>query len=308
MSKQIVFHIGYHKTATSWLQSLLFTPVHGYRQLASHPEIFKNLVKPHGLHFDANEMRGLIVERMQDVLPCEVPVVSSEILSGHPFQGGHESDVYAQRIKRIAPDAKILITIRNQMEILPSVYMQYILRGGTMPYDLFFEGINIPGYFGFTPRHFEYDLLIAHYQKLFGAENVVLLCQESLKADMLKASQDLARRLGNAHFSGLEAEACRVHAASYPEYASGILRRINHVQNSTLNPTPIISLGTTPKGLYKLAGFALKRPPVRTLMREKKPVSDYVRRTFGGYYKESNRRLAGLITHQIDLSSYDGAS
>jgi len=306
VTKQIIFHIGYHKTATSWLQSLLFTPDHGYRQLATHPEIFKHIVQPHGLHFDASAMRGLITARMADVQPGEVPVVSSEILSGHPFQGGHESDVFAQRIKQIAPEAKILISIRNQMKILPSVYMQYVLRGGTMPYDRFFEGTNEPGYFGFTPRHFEYDLLVAHYQSLFGPENVVVLTQESLQADMAAASAELAERLGNTRFDGLSAAAQKVYAPSYPEYATGVLRRVNHVQASTLNPTPVLKLGTTPQGLFRLAGFCVKRPPIAPLFKGRKPVSAHVQRRFAGYYADSNARLGKMLAQTVDLSTYDG--
>lgn len=307
MTRQIIFHIGYHKTATSWMQQLLFTPEHGYRQLASHAEIFRHIVQPHGLHFEAAAMQALITDRMAALQPGEVPVVSSEILSGHPFQGGHESDVFAQRIKQIAPDAKILISIRNQMRILPSVYMQYVLRGGTMPYDLFFEGTDEPGYFGFTPRHFEYDLLVAHYQNLFGTENVVILTQESLQADMAQACQDLADRLGNTEFPGLQKEARKVHAASYPEYAAPVLRRINHLQASTLNPTPIVKLGTTPKGLYRGAGFLLKRPPLSSLFRGRRPVSDHVKRRFAGYYADSNQRLGEILSHPADLSAYEGA-
>lgn len=303
MSTPPVFHIGYHKTATSWMQAHLFMPAHGYRQLAGHAQVFEHIVQPHGLHFDAGAMQALITKGMEGLQSGEVPVVSSEILSAHPFQGGHESDVYADRIKAIAPDARILITIRNQMKILPSVYMQYLLRGGTMPFDLFFEGTDAPGYFGFTPRHFEYDLLVAHYQRLFGAENVVVRTQEGLIRDMEGWSQALSQRLGAGLFDGLTEAARGVYAASYPEYGVGLLRRMNHVQASTLNPTPIVKLGTTPNGLYRLAGAVLRRPPLKPLLKGRKPVTAYVARRFDGFYTASNARLAALVP-ELDLSGY----
>lgn len=300
----LLLHIGYHKTATTWMQRRLFQPDHGFRQLASHQEIFDHIVRPHGLRFDPVPMRALIAERSKALAPGEVPVLSSEILSGHPFQGGHESDVYAQRLQAIAPEARILVSIRAQLRILPSVYMQYVLRGGTMPYDLFFDGTSEPGYFGFTDQHFDYDLLVAQYQSLFGAENVYVLTQESLQADMDAAAIALAGFAGAEGFAGLSPVARQVTGASYPEYSVGVLRRINHVQTSTLNPTPIVSFGRTPQGLYKLAGFALKKPPLASLLKGRKPVSEHVKKRFAGRYDASNARLGQICAHPLDLSRY----
>lgn len=304
MSTPITFHIGYHKTATSWMQNRLFTPEYGYAPLADHAEVFEHIVQPHGLHFDPAPLRALLAQRQAEMPEGAAPVVSSEIMSAHPFQGGHESDVYAQRIAQIAPDARILISIRAQMKILPSVYMQYLLRGGTMAPAQFYAGTDEPGYFGFTPRHFEYDLLVAHYQKLFGAERVHVLTQESIRDDMEGAARALADFTGNTQFTKLSANASAVYAASYPEYAVPVLRRLNHVQSSTLNPRPIVSFGRTPKGLYRGAGYLLRRPPLSRLLKGRKPVSDHVRAKFAGYYDASNARLADLITHPLDLSGY----
>ena len=304
-SSGFLLHVGYHKTATSWMQQRLFTPEHGYRQIADHADMFRHIVQPHGFRFDPSALKAVLAERLIGVEQGEVPVISSEILSGHPFHGGHESDVYAERLHKIAPNARILISIRSQMRILPSVYMQYLLRGGTMPYDQFFRGTEAIGYFGFTPQHFEYDRLVACYQRLFGAENVYVLTQESLQSDMDAAAAGLADFAGNCRFYGLKAAARNVYAASYPEYAAAVLRRINHVQVSDLNPAPILRLGQTPKGLYRIAGYLLRRPPFTTLFGAKKPVSDHVQRQFSGSFAASNARLAKITHNALDLTGYD---
>lgn len=306
MDQKILLHIGYHKTATTWMQQLLFTPEHGFRQIADHRDVFTHIVQPHGFDFDPVNMRALIATRMAELPPGEVPVISSEILSGHPFQGGRESDAYAERLAEIFPDARILISIRNQMRILPSVYMQYLLRGGTLPYDRFFEGTDELGYFGFTPKHFEYDRLVRHYQRLFGPANVYVLPQEHLQQDMDDAAAAIARFAKNMAYRGLSAAAQRVHAPSYPEYAVPVLRRVNQVQASTLNPAPIVALGHSPKGLYKVAGYILRLPPVITMLKGRKPVSAHVRKRFAGYYRDSNARLAALMAHPVDLAGYEG--
>lgn len=285
------------------MQSKLFQPEFGYAKLAGHAEIFEHIVQPHGLWFDPAAMRDLIA-RESAKLGGEVPVISSEILSGNLFQAGLGSDVYAERLAQIAPQARILISVRNQMRILPAVYMQYIVRGGTMPYDLFFEGAKTVGYHGFAPEHFQYDRLVAKYQTLFGAENVHVLTQESLKADMEGTAQALADFAGNTGYGGLTPAARAVYAPSYPEYAAPVLRRINHIQESPLNPTPVIALGTTPGVIYRAAGFVSRHAPMASVFGARKPVSDYVKRRFAGVYSDSNARLSDICANAIDLSGY----
>jgi len=306
MSKPLLVHVGYHKTATTWMQKLLFTPQHNYRQIASHQEVFTHLVRPLGMPFDPEPMRRLITDRMAGLTDSESAIISSEILSGHPFRGGHEGEVYARRLHQTVPQARILISIRNQLRILPSVYMQYILRGGTMPYDQFFKGTDEVGYFGFTPEHFEYDRLVGLYQSLFGAQNVFVITQESIHRDMDAAAQELAGYAQATAFPGLTPAARRVYAASYPEYSAPVLRRINHVQSSTLNLRPIIRLAETPLGPYRLAGYLLKRGPFKALLKSRKPVSDHVQQVFAGYYDDSNRRLAERLGPLVDLTGYPG--
>lgn len=300
----LLLHVGYHKTATTWMQKHLFAPEHGFRQIMGHEGIFDLIVKPHGLRFDAGRARDAVAAGLETCQEGEVPVMSSEILSGHPFQGGHESDVYAERLASISPGAKILLSIRDQMRIIPSVYMQYLRRGGTMPHDKFFEGINSPGYFAFTPEHFEYDVLVAHYQNLFGAENVYVLTQESLKTDMDAASASLAEFAEATGFDGLVPEAKRVHAPGYPEYAAPLLRRVNHIQKSTLNQHPIVAIGKTPKGLFRFIGATSRNWPIRSLLGGRASVSAYVAKRFAGRYTDSNKRLAEIVRHPLDLSTY----
>lgn len=301
----LLIHIGYHKTATTWLQAQLFTPAHGYRMLADHPEIFAHVTRPHGLVFDPAPMRALIAERRAGLPEGHTAVISSEIISGHPFYGGQMSDAYAARVKAIAPEAKILVSIRAQQKILPSVYMQYLLRGGTMHHEMFFAGTDVPGYLGFDPLHFEYDRLVQVYQQLFGAQNVYVMTQESLVADMDAACQGLADFAGNTVFDGVSEAARKARGVSYPEYAVPVLRRVNQVQRSTLNPAPIIALGETPGGLYRGIGYLLRRPPFRTVFEGRKPVSDYVKRTFAGHFTASNTRLAAALAHPVDLGRYE---
>lgn len=304
MVKQLLLHVGYHKTATSWMQQRLFVREHGYHQIARHPEVWKHIVAPHGLLFDPEAMRGVIREGLEALPEGKVPVISSEILSGHPFFGGMGSDDHARRLKAIAPEAKILVSIRAQPRILTSVYMQYLLRGGTMSPELFFAGDPELGFHGFRAEHFEYDRLISLYQDLFGARNVHVITQESLKTDMDGATRALAEFAGNDGFDSVLPTHRAAYSPSYPEYAVPLLRRINKFQKSVLTPAPAIRIGTTPQGLYRAVGYVLRRPPFSQLLRDYHPVSAFVEKTFRGRFDESNRKLAEITGHTLDLSDY----
>lgn len=307
MTARILLHIGYHKTATSWMQQRLFVQAHGYHQIARHPEVWKHIVAPHGLLFDPEAMRAVIRAGLRDLSEGMVPVISSEILSGHPFFGGMGSDDYARRLKAIAPDARILISVRSQLRILTSVYMQYLLRGGTMSPQLFFAGDPELGFFGFRAEHFEYHRLIGLYQELFGAENVHVITQESLRADMDGATRRLAGFAGNAGFDGVLPTHRSAYAPSYPEHAVPILRRINKLQKSVLTPAPTIKIGSTPDGFYRAFGYLLRRPPFSWALGGYHPVSTHVAKTFAGRFDASNRELARLVPH-LDLSDYSGVT
>ena len=286
------------------MQKLLFVPKYGFQQIAGHKEVHENIVAPHGLRFDPAPMRELIDKGVRSLSNALVPVISSEILSGHPFYGGIGSDVYADRLKQVAGDGRILVSVRSQTKVLVSVYMQYLLRGGTMNCADFFEGKTDFGYNAFRPEHFEYDRLVEYYQTLFGDENVHVVTQESLKADMNAAASDIAQFSDNTQFTGLASEDRRVQAKSYPEYAVGVLRRVNHVQSSTLNPRPIVKIGHTPGGLYKFVGYTMKQKLVERALGNYTPVSDYVQKRFAGHYAASNARLFDLSRGRLDLSEY----
>ncbi|MEX0351333.1 MAG: hypothetical protein AB3N15_18070 [Paracoccaceae bacterium] len=301
----LLIHIGYHKTATTWMQTKLFQPEHGFRMLAEHDEIFARVVQPHGLLFDPEPMRALIAERSANLPDGHCAVVSSEILSAHPFHAGQMSDDYARRLKAIAPEAKILVSIRAQLKILPSVYMQYLLRGGTLTYDQFYAGVDVPGFFGFQHEHFEYDRLIGLYQDLFGAENVHVLTQESLAADKEAACAALAAFASNTAYAGLSETARSARGVSYPEFAVPVLRRVNHFRRSPMNPGPALPLDPSGHVLYRAAGYVLRRPPFPAIFGKAKPVSNYVKQVYAGRFADSNDRLAKIVAHPIDLSGYE---
>lgn len=187
--KQPVIHIGYHKTATTWLQW------HLWRRKDLGLYRVKYLPKFHGIHplqFDAAAYRAAYREAFKEVPDDAIAVVSNERMSGHPHSGGFDSRDIADRLKAVFPNAKILIGIREQESAILSSYFQYVKKGGYCS----LKGYLNPRADGHIPlfdlNHFRYDALIAHYQALFGEGNVKVTLFEAFKEQPMEYIAELA--------------------------------------------------------------------------------------------------------------------
>lgn len=197
-----LFHIGYHKTATTWFQKSVWPHAVSHRYVPRSVARLA-LLEPAGLRFDANRARDLL-EQAGDGRPI---VVSEENLSGYIHTAGLHglmAPEAARRIKSCYPDARILIGIRNQYDVLNSCYAQYVAGGGTLCRDRYLFGdqnrqramrhqFKNPG---FSLEHFEYDQLIAYYEELFGRMNVHIVVYEALRADANPVLDGIENDLG----------------------------------------------------------------------------------------------------------------
>jgi hypothetical protein len=280
----LLIHVGYHKTGTTWLQRVLFQPAYGYNPLMSHEEVFAHFVRPLGLTFDAEPARALIAQRRGQGAAGGVDVISSEILVGNPIYGGREGDQYARRLKAAAPDARILITIREQLRSATSVYMQYLSRGGSMKPARFFADDPVIGYFAFGPEHLEYHRLVGFYAELFGVENVHVMTQEALARDARAFARGLADFAGVTATGDLERMPTEPVSPSPPEYATPVIRFINHFRNGPTGPDPIVDLGELSRLAYQGVGWLGRSAPMKALFGKAQPVSREVARRFRGRY------------------------
>jgi len=120
----IVFHVGLHKTATTWLQYEVFSKLRGVSYL-------------HAFELDT-------------VLPDGKVVVSCEWLSGRPhlLASVNERYVIAERISTLYPDAKIILGVREKDSWMRSLWKQYVMEGGSLSYLEFIRRLD-DGYLDF---------------------------------------------------------------------------------------------------------------------------------------------------------------
>ncbi len=135
----LLIHIGYHKTATTWLQKSLFENAEaGFaRPISSHEAIMK-LVGPNSFDFEAYQCGAVLLPKIKAAREQGLsPVLSTERLSGLPWYGGYDSKELSRRLAAVFPGARILIVIREQKSMLLSNYNQYIKHGGMWPIQQF---------------------------------------------------------------------------------------------------------------------------------------------------------------------------
>jgi hypothetical protein len=200
-----ILHIGFHKTATSWFQA------HVYPEATSHHYVDRVLVRQtlltvSAFDFDAAAARSAL--GFDGAIP---PVICDEDLSGFLHLGRTSSYVakeIACRLHATAPEAQVVIVVRAQPAIICSSYQQYLREGGTASLwnYLFPEHARHPGKArpfklpGFAFAQFEYHGLIAHYDELFGRENVHVVLYEDFARDragtLARMGVTLGLRLG----------------------------------------------------------------------------------------------------------------
>lgn len=223
---RLLIHIGYHKTGTTWLQKRLFAREDlGFRRLSLSKKR-SDFVRVHDFDFDPEVYRREFEPQLaRCAAEGRVAVISHERLSGNPHSGGFDSRTLADRLAQVFPDARIFVVIREQRAMILSAYAQYVRAGGLC---------SLRGYLApprdhrlpmFRLDHFRYDRLIAHYQKRFGREHVLVLSYERFRADPAGFVEDLCRFAGVTPPASLSTG--RVENRSLGPVALGMQRWLN---------------------------------------------------------------------------------
>ena len=293
-----IVHIGFHKTATTWFQEGLYPAATSHAPF-SRAQVRAALVTPEAFHFDPCKARGQLTPACG-----RPPLLCEETLSGYLHNGGlggHLSKAVAERIHTTFPNAHIVIFVRRQPGMIAAVYQQYVRGGGTYrPHRYLFPHARLRGAFAepdkvprFSFAHFEYDRLIAHYDALFGAENVHVLPYEELCRDRDAVIGRLAR------LTGLALDPARISAArrnaSYARPLVPLARAANHFTRRTvLDKRTFLHVPgwyhvrrRILEGLNATGLFGRAPSPEQLLGAD---IAAFVRR----HYVDSNRRLAAL--------------
>lgn len=194
-----LIHLGLHRTGTTWLQQGLFAATGpAFHPALSLEQAIDLLVRPHPLAWDPAPAREAVVAGIAEARRRHrVPVVSCEELSGNPHAGNRNALTILERIGEVIPDARILLVVRRQPELVLSNHRQYVARGGTR--SLAAHLSPDPSWFRIprlAPEPFEFDRLATRCVERFGKDRVLVRCHEHLAEDPIGFLRRIAEFAG----------------------------------------------------------------------------------------------------------------
>jgi hypothetical protein len=316
MPKPPLIHIGYAKTGTTWLQSGLFGsnsfgfhPVGGAAKTFGARFVYGEPGGPRTpLDFEPDALRQAYEMLMTGQSGC--PVISNEALLSHPFSAGIQVRDICFKLKEVFPDARIVITLREQRSMIVSLYEHYLRKGGASSLQDFMADKGHQSLFPlFDKSYLEYDKCIRLYRETFGKGSVLVLPFEWIASDTRHFLSRLYEFSG-ASPEGLErfltGEKHKAQNVSSPAYAAAQYRF--RVLNLLGNPSSYNGFNAIG---YKRLSRALFRSiaaltPAGSAAAYRKDIFAKVDALLGDAYLESNRRtqeLTGLDLAALDYSA-----
>jgi hypothetical protein len=293
----LAIHIGYHKTATTFLQESVFgRPESPFTcpwgvQSANAIEHFV-LANPFVFNAAAARQEFFSASTAQEQRHKTL-VISHEGLSGDPTHGRYYSREVADRLLASFPEATIVIGIREQRSMILSLYCQHVRRGGCERLEEFVgDGSSRPGFAPtFRLDYLAYDRLVSHYQRLFGPDHVIVMPIETLARDQ---SQYITRL-----YTGLGIDLPKWQLMPpQNERLSGMTLRLQRRFNciAARRDSPYVV------GAHRLCR-AIERCVPKSLHRGiERNWKQFIGSRAAGMYAESNRQLAGMTG--LDLKGF----
>ena len=190
----ILFHVGYHRTGTTFLQRVVFPRLCEYVTLCApggnlpdlwhffSPRVNRGdlpyLKDFRDLHLCNSGRQEVLWQYLEQYLKDDLPsatkriLVSNENLSGPAFYCDHYHT--PARIADAFPRARILICIRSHLTIIPSLFTHNYSKIGTTSYRRFVESLV-------ENRKLFYHTFLQMYQEVFGKDSVSVVLFEELQ-------------------------------------------------------------------------------------------------------------------------------
>lgn len=318
-------HVGYPKAASTWLQTFFF-PGKDKRirplmkrgqqssgnynksggQLFYSPELplldeqLSKYVYPY--FFDT---KGAIKELQKATDPdAMVTVISNEAWAGHPFSGGVTYYEYASRIKSVVPQAKILIVVRRQEDMILSVYAHFMrVCGGRCNLKKFLTARfhnQMPWH---NPLYYCYHILVNEYVKLFGRKNILVLPAELLSRGRQHEFVGSIYRFLDMAPVDLEGLDCPANVRNYKEYV--LVSRIRFL-NKLAHPHPAngnvsVKIPFLREVLIALGTMVLPRAVEGAALRKDRAL---IKQYFAPYAAYTNQRLQEFVDFDLKTLGY----
>ncbi len=281
--KKTIIHIGYPKTATTWLISHFYPKVNNATVIYYDDILFD--ITEGKKYFNINS------DKLQN--SKELQIIATHIFTGlvnGNWKNGEYRPFFLKHLKNLFPDATIIVFIRNQLDFIPSLYSSYLKRGCTFKIDKLFNSDIVTNGSTINFEFLNYYKLIQLYQEQFGKSNVHVFVYEEFLENNRFFLQIYIKRFGfDIDINDLS------FAKSNEKLRSGLASFVRHTNM-------LISQGPQPKNniinlpwIYTLINSRIdklnKYPVWGKKINRDKLLGEKLTSEISEYYKESNKQL-----------------
>ena len=238
---QVYIHVGLHRTGTTFLQREVFPNLQTTQYLDNLDVNYwlRRLVSEEDSAYEASAYEDYFTTAV-DSRPS---LISYEGLSGEPFLMYVNQTRNADRLAAIFPNATIILGIRRQDTLLLSLYLLFIMHGGSMSLSAFLgynkgkfsKRISLYGRRVNLPM-FEFGHIADLYEDRFPGR-VRFLVSEHMSRDISGYVRNLCNILGEHEIPDFRT-GVRNQAYGYYQYL--LARLLNPLASSFMNPDGLI--------------------------------------------------------------------
>lgn len=294
-------HIGLCKTGTSFLQKYFFPAIDGIHYINLHASWLDETIYKSDFDFECEKVR---TNFKAFISANSLPVlISNQNLAGNFLHGAIDTTMIAHRLHAMHDDLKIIITIRNQIDMIDSMYRQYVNVGGALSFSNFMK-LDYPSPIFIGLSYLNYYKLISLYCELFGRENVLILKYEDLNSDYKLFLRQILDFIGVDYKNDL-ADIFVKKNVGLSDLAIYIMRVINRFVPSWANPASVVPARILSSHKVRVY-FQNKLDPLIFRKISKKRnfvITSGMKDQIISYYKEDNQRLSSEFA--IDIDKYD---
>ncbi len=303
----LLIHAGFSKTGTTTLQLHLFAKHPQLKYLGKpYPDerfaaLLRDLIQAESLDWDPGGLRRHLAENR--LLECggnrRAVVLSEEMLLS--YSKARDKGLVAERLHQVFAPCRVLITIRNQFDLLLSAYLSRgrLLLGAPPRFNGL--AVSFPEWLEITfaapgrsyAAHADFYRTISFYARRFGRENLLVLTLEELVSD---PPGHLGRLCA---FLGVDAEAAVGLVGAAHEHRDIPASQLEYERLCTA-AFPLHRLAPLRGALRALAAWRTRRQPTGAAAR----FPEDWRERVAAYYRPGNRRLAEEFALPLDGSAY----
>ena len=201
VGKKVFLYVGLPKTGSAFLRQEVFTKLDPSRVCVNTKGVARAFQEMHAAHYSStckNSVKEIVMEAFSDITQ-DIVLITDISLAGDAEDNFRQFDEITDFLAELFPNASIIITLRNQVDWLLSLYKHLTAGLGVSAAKFLnfsdgkFHPKNEENFPNVDAMGFDFAEKCDRYVETFGRKNVHILFYE----DMVTDPENFVRRVGD---------------------------------------------------------------------------------------------------------------